>query len=413
MIILRNDIKKFNLARAHYRENTNTSHSGAEHNESVEKEYVPPLEVVLQLEPQNILQKIYDTDDVQTNKKPPSSVLKNFNNIEQDDRPEREQVAYVGRLGESVNISCLTPGEHFWCISTSRFAKSSSWLDDTSCFTSTVNTVSSSVQVLHYSGLADVRSSLHLEEDMAKRNLTASTLIFKNLSTSDVGSYECFTFNSLDGSEDNLEVIYQTLYLYVNGGIGNLSVPTDHIYSKKTRNNSDEIYQIDAKLGENIIIPCRPTYPEVIVDIFKQDPRPKERILDPTIYSIYNIIPIKSKGSSSQFYQHHLTPLFYYHPRIGFVLNNASILDKGLYHCRFTSSYKYEAIKSFQVVFTDIKIAIKNILNETIRNFNNASHDTTTISGSLLQSRLDCFPHMVFSFIHLVFLARYICKFDV
>ena len=135
-----------------------------------------------------------------------------------------------------------------------------------------------------------------------------------------MGSYECFTFYSEDGTTE--EILYQTIYLYVDGAFDELSAPIDHIYKKKT----DEVFTILAKLGEHIILPCRPVHPNVTVELYRQDKRPNERIVD----SISNI---NAKVFSTKFYHHHLTPLFYYHPRIGFVLDSVTEEDKGKYHC--------------------------------------------------------------------------------
>ena len=130
--------------------------------------------------------------------------------------------------------------------------------------------------------------------------------------------------------------------MYVDGSFDELSVPIDHIYKKTT----DEVFTIHAKLGEHIILPCRPVHPNVTVELYRQDKRPNERIVD-------TISNINAKVFSTKFYQHHLTPLFYYHPRIGFVLDSVTEDDKGRYHCLFTASYKYEEIKTFVVTFSN------------------------------------------------------------
>ena len=102
----------------------------------------------------------------------------------------------------------------------------------------------------------------------------------------------------------------------------------------------------------------------ITVDLFKQDSRPKEIIVD-------TISDIDSKIFSSNFYQHHVTPVFYYDARLGFVLNDAHLTDEGIYHCRFTSSYKYAEIKSFEVIFTQNLPNTSTNIPDTIFNVSN------------------------------------------
>ena len=81
---------------------------------------------------------------------------------------------------------------------------------------------------------------------------------------------------------------------------------------------------------------------DITVHLFKQEHKTREQIVDV-------INDINSKVSSSQFYQHNVTSLFYYHPRIGFILDNVSDNDKGIYHCQFTSAYKLEELITFNI----------------------------------------------------------------
>ena len=108
---------------------------------------------------------------------------------------------------------------------------------------------------------------------------------------------------------------YQTLYLYVEGHFDKLSVPFDHIYNQTLETEPGEVIVLEGTSEENVIIPCRPAHPDITIELYRQDPRLDEPIVD----SISNI---NSKVFSSKFYQHHITPLFYFHPRIGFVLDN-------------------------------------------------------------------------------------------
>ena len=179
--------------------------------------------------------------------------------------------------------------------------------------------------------------------------------------------------NATEGSSRDFETLYQSLYLYGDEGSINLSVPIDHIYRKPGEANTDEIHEIYSDIGDNIILPCRPTSPSgITVDLFKQDSRPKEIIVD-------TISDIDSKIFSSHFYQHFVTPVFYYDARIGFVLNDLHLGDEGMYHCRFTSSYKYAEIKSFEVIFT------KNLPNTSTNtpntNFNVSNNIEINRSG--------------------------------
>ena len=324
-------------------------HSGSGDVEDVMEDYIYLPEVILGIksELQHMIKAIIDKGDAKANQKSMPIPKSNFDNITQGMISETQQSAYVGHVGGAVNITCLSPDEHYWCSSTSNFAKSVVWFDHSSCFTSLNDTTSSTIQVIYHTESDNIKKEMQLEEEFERMNFSASTLILKNLSVNDVGSYECFTFYSEDGSMKDLEVVYQTLYLYVEGDFEKLSVPVEHIYNKTIETESGEIvFILEATSDENIIIPCRPTHPDISIELYRQDPRLEESIVD----SISNI---NSKVFSSKFYQHHITPLFYYHPRIGFVLDNATKQDKGKYHCRFTSSYKYEEIKTFMVKFTE------------------------------------------------------------
>ena len=344
---------KYFVLRLNYSENEDEMYSGSGHNEDIMEDYVYLPEVILgiQSELQHTIKAITDKGDAKANKKPIPISMNSFDNITQGMISDTQQSAYVGQVGGAVNITCLSPDEHYWCSSTSNFAKSVVWFDHSSCFTSLNDTTSSTVQVIYHSESEGIKKEMRLEEEFESMNFSASTLLLKNLSVDDVGSYECFTFYSEDGSMTDLEVVYQTLYLYVEGDFDNLSVPIDHIYNRKINTKSGEITVLEGKLDENMIIPCRPTHPDITIELYRQDPRPKEPIVD-------TISNMNSKVYSSKFYQHHITPLFYYHPRIGFVLDNATKQDKGKYHCRFTSSYKFEEIKTFIVKFKKRQMSI-------------------------------------------------------
>ena len=285
-----------------------------------------------------MIHEVYDNNDSKASEKHDSK-----DDTEEDEIHEIDEPAYVVGVGTSLNISCLSPDDNFWCSSTSSFDRSLVWLDQSSCFTTINDTTSSSVQVVYHSGPEELSKSINLEDEFSNRkDWVASTLILKNVSIHNVGAYECFTFYSKDKeTENNLETIYQTLYLYVDGDFDRISVPIDHLYKKK---QSEDVFEVSGKTGTNVILPCRPTHPDdITVHLFKQEPKTREKIVDV-------INDINSKVSSSQFYQHNVTSLFYYHPRIGFVLDNVSDDDEGIYHCQFTSAYKLEELISFKVM---------------------------------------------------------------
>ena len=288
---------------------------------------------------------IHDEGDSKSSNKPKPTLATKYVDIEEETTSGTEQSAYLGHLGTSVNITCFTPEKHFWCGSTSNFAKSFGKGNESFCFTSISDISSSTIDLVHHSDLDDVKKLMYLPEGLEGMEVSVSTLHLKNLSIFDVGSYECFTFYSEEGSSQELQILYQTIYLYVKGVMNNLSVPTSNLYLDEKESDSGDMTVIRGKLGKNIILPCRPVHPNIIVDLFKKVLRQKQKIVDP----IEDLL--KHKVSSSKFYEQLLTPLFYYHPRIGFVLDSATKEDQGVYHCRFTSSYKYEEIKTFKVIF--------------------------------------------------------------
>ena len=276
-----------------------------------------------------------------------------------------DQPAYVAKVGSSLNISCISPDDNFWCSSTSSFNKSIVWLDHSSCFTQMKDTSSTSVNVVYHSRVEELSNIMKLDDDLLlRKNWVASTLILKNISVNDVGSYECFTFHSQHESiENDPETIYQTLYLYVDGEFDKLSVPIDHLLPKITL-KSEDVFVINGMIGSNLILPCRPTHPEVSVHLFKQEYKTEKKLVDV-------INDINSKFSSSKFYQHNVTPLFYFHPRIGFVLDEVSEKDNGIYHCQFTSAYKLEE-------FLSINVTLKNHAEMTFVNLHTINSNSSS-----------------------------------
>ena len=288
---------------------------------------------------------IHDEGNSKSSSKVKPTLATTYVDTEEGATSGTEQSAYLGKLGTSVNITCFSPEKHFWCGSTSNFAKSSGKGNESFCFISTSNISSSTIDLAHHSDLDDVKKFMYLPKDLEGMEVSVSTLHLKNLSIYDVGSYECFTLYSGEGSSQELQILFQTIYLYVKGVTNNLSVPTSNLYLDEKESDSGDMTVIRGELGKTIILPCRPVHPNIIVDLFKKILRQKQKIIDP----IEDLL--KHKVSSSKFYEQLLTPLFYYHPRIGFVLDSATKEDQGVYHCRFTSSYKYEEIKTFKVIF--------------------------------------------------------------
>ena len=355
-------------------ENETTPDSGSGYTAEAEENDTSPPEVMLAIHGNrpHLIKTIYEKGDARSNNKPMPTLSSIYANVTQNPIADAEQPAYLAKLGGAVNITCFSPEKHFWCSSTPNFARSAGQLHGSSCITTLIDNTSSNIDLVYHRALDDARKIMQLPEDLKMRNVSVSTLLLKNLSVDDVGSYECFTFSAKGGMSNKLEVLYQTIYIYLDGGTKNLSVPIDHLNHDKIESKSGEIIVIPGKLGKNIVLPCRPLYPSITVDLFKQVLRPKQKLVDP----IEDLL--KFKVSTSKFYQDHITPLFYYHPRIGFVLDSARKEDQGLYHCRFTSTYKYEEIKTFKVRFR--KEGVNGLKPTAVPNENTSSNDTNNES---------------------------------
>ena len=341
------------------------SGSGTVGNESDQEiVYVPEVILALGGESTHMVPDVYDQISSKSSEKMNSNSFSG-DQTQDDTIYDIDQQAYVAKVGSSLNISCISPGDNFWCSSTTSFNKSIVWLDHSSCFTRMKDTSSASVRVVYHSRVEELSNRMKLDDDLLQRkDWVASTLVLKNISVNDVGSYECFTFYPQhEDTENDQETIYQTLYLYVDGEFDRLSVPIDHLFPKITL-ESEDVFVINAMIGTNLILPCRPIHPEISVHLFKQEYKTDKKLVDV-------INDINSKFSSSKFYQHDVTPLFYFHPRIGFVLDEISENDNGIYHCQFTSAYKLEE-------FLSINVTVKNHEEMTFVNLHKINSNSSS-----------------------------------
>ena len=329
---------------------------------------------------------------------------KTYNNmLSRNVRFDVVQNAYLGKRGTAVNLTCFSPEPHFWYSLTSNFIQNYGRRNNATKYNFPTKN-SPTIELLRYKSINEAKARLHIKEDLTMMRY-ASTLRLKNLSTADVGPYECYM--KADDEGEGKEILFQTLYLYVDDW-DSLTAPTDYL----PKNNCSEfgsddgdLFVITGEESKNVILPCRPSNPEVKVDLFKQVPTPKQRIPNPIEDEL------RTKVISSQYFERHLTTLFYFHPRIGFVLNSVTLEDEGRYHCRFTSSYKLEEIKTFEVTLSKGKCSdLKHAISSQEGRTSNFSAQTVTSRSSHLHVKLD--SHSLVNLLGLVLLKIEYCVFS-
>ena len=303
-------------------------------------------------------------------------------------------IAYLGKPGVHVNITCISPDSHSWYSTSKNFAEhlaspSSSSSSSSISSNNSANHSSSmderTLNIIHHKSTAKLKEGLGMKDYLAVADLTMSTLELKNLSVDDVGSYECFS-KIIEPTQSLTQILYQDLYLYIDD-VDSLIAPGDNFnnIAISWTNESKEVLVISGELGQNILLPCRPTNPstrvelfkEVQVELFKEVPPLQQTIAEP-IEGLSKV-----KVASSKFYEQRLTELFFYHPRIGFVLDSVTVQDEGRYHCQFLSLHKIDEFKTMDVVLVTNMAEQTTASNESGISTTDASVNQTTNNDSV------------------------------
>ena len=110
-----------------------------------------------------------------------------YNNISRNLRFDVAQNAYLGKRGTAVNLTCLSPDQHFWYSLTSNFIQDYTRRDTKNKYNfPTANP--STIELLRYKSINEAKEQINIKEDLSMMRYP-STLRLKTLSIADVGPY--------------------------------------------------------------------------------------------------------------------------------------------------------------------------------------------------------------------------------